>query len=44
MKTEKKEQKPFFARFIDEQVRTQENVKGGGADPTYKYPSDFDDV
>ncbi|MGB0525670.1 MAG: microviridin/marinostatin family tricyclic proteinase inhibitor [Flammeovirgaceae bacterium] len=44
----KKTKKPFFAKFLEKQVKkdSQKNVKGGVWPPydvTMKYPSDGDD-
>jgi len=43
MKTEKKKQEPFFARFLENQERL--SVKTGvKAGKTLKYPSDSDEA
>lgn len=43
MKTEKKLKQPFFAAFLEDQVKEHEisRIQGGAA--TQKYPSDTDD-
>lgn len=40
-----KNQKPFFAKFLENQFSTEEakNIKGGDIAVTLKYPSDSED-
>lgn len=47
MKDKNSKKKPFFASFLEKQVKDPKKVKGSGSGPiqhTTKYPSDNDEA
>jgi len=44
MKDKNLKKKPFFASFLEKQVKDPKKVKGSGPNYTTKYPSDNDEA